>query len=166
MAELETEFRGYRIRYSENEDVWRCHSLDMDGANLTQLKNKIGRYLAKIAKTAETVPAIVANYGDQFEYVEIVSVANTLNYNKQPQLWTTKERQESYRGGTRTVKDRAKYDAASVILDTPENRVLVEAAEVLIRQAAAAKKKATEAVRLIPRVDVSTLRPEQEDTES
>lgn len=165
MSELETEFRGYRIRYAENQDVWRCHELDMDGATLTQLKNKIGRYLAKIAKTAETVPAFVVSYGDRFEEVNIVSVANTLSYSKEPQVWTSKDRVEPWRGATRIVKDRRKHDASTAILDTPENRVLIEEAKRLLAIARDAKKVADEAVRLIPRIDVSTLRRDEDEAE-
>ena len=160
---IETEFRGYTIRYSENEDVWRCHALDMDGATLTQIKNKIGRYLAKIAKTAQTVPAFHCSYGHGFHACNIVSVASTLNYKKEPEVWTFTERQEMWRGEYRTVRDRKKYDAASMILDTPENRVLIEEAKRLRAIEQEAKKAADEAARLIPRIDVSTLRPEDDD---
>lgn len=163
MSEIETEFRGYRIRYSENQDVWRCHDLDMDGTTLTQLKNKIGRYLAKIAKTAETIPAIHVTYGDDFTPCFIVSVANTLNYKKQPQVWTYTEREEMYRGAARVVKTRAKIDASSIILDTSENRVAVVEAKRLLSIAREAKKVADVAVAAIPRIDVSAL--QKDDTE-
>jgi hypothetical protein len=160
---IETEFRGYTIRYAENEDVWRCHQLDMDGSTLTQLKDKIGRYLARIARAAEVTPAFHYVYGGRFEPCFIVSVSNTLNYKKQPEVWTYTEREEVWRGSTRTVKDRKRFDADSMILDTPENRLLIDEAERLRALADAADKAAKEAARIIPRVDVSTLRLEPDD---
>lgn len=164
MSEIETEFRGYAIRYSENQDVWRCHTLDMDGVTLTQLKNKIGRYLAKIAKTAEAIPAIHVEYGDGFKPCFIVAVANTVSYRKQPEVWTYTEREESYRGGgKRTVKYRKKYEASTLILDTPENQTLVAEAVRLVGLARLARKTAEDAIEAIPRIDVSTL--QQDDTE-
>jgi hypothetical protein len=160
---IETEFRGYAIYYSENEDVWRCHALDMDAETLTKLKNKIGRYLARIAKTAESIPAFHVAYGDSFHPCNIVSVSNSLNYKKEPEVWTFTERQEMWRGEYRTVRDRKKYDASSIILDTPENRVLIAEAERLRAIERHAKKEADAAARIIPRVDVSTLRKEEDD---
>lgn len=163
MNGLETEFRGYTIRYSENEDVWRCHALDMDGTTLTQLKNKMGRYLAKIAKTAEVIPAFLSSYGDSFTPCFIVSVSNTLNYKKEPEVWTFTERQEMWRSEYRTVRDRKKHSASSIILDTLENRVLIAEAERLRTIERVAKKAADEAARIIPRIDVSTIRQDEDD---
>lgn len=165
MSELETEYRGYTIRYVENQDVWRCHVLDMDGETLTQLKNKIGRYLAKVAKTAEVIPAFYAAYSERFEPCFIVSLSAKKNYRGEDQVWTYSEREERWRGGTRTVKDRKQHAATDIILDTPENRTLIADAERLIRLAKAAKDQATAAVKSIPRVDTTTLKADDGEGE-
>lgn len=163
MGELTTEYRGYEIRYSENRDIWVCHKLEMEAATLTQLKNKMGRYLAKVAKTAEAIPAFVCDYGSAFRECFIISVASSLNYKKEPEVWTFTEREEMWRGATRIVRDRKKYDASSVIVDSPENRALIEEAKRLRGIERAAKAAADKAAAIIPRVDVSTLR--RDDTE-
>lgn len=165
MSELETEYRGYTIRYVENQDVWRCHVLDMDGATLTQLKNKIGRYLAKVAKTADVIPAFYAAYSERFEPCFIVSLSAKKSYRGEQQVWTYTEREERWGGRTRTVKDRKQHSVTDIIQDTPENRALIAEAERLIRLAKAAKDTATAAVKAIPRIDPATLQTDDGEDE-
>lgn len=162
---IETEHRGYQISYSENQDVWRCHTLELEGSTLTQLKNKIGRYLAKIARASEVIPAIHALYGETFEDCFVVSLAAKTNYRGEPQVWTYKERQEKWRGEIRTVRDRKQNDASRIILDTPENRELVLEAKRLVDIARKAKDAASEFIKAIPRMDISALRLDDADTE-
>ena len=151
MNMIETEHRGYKIRYAENEDVWRCHALDMQGDTLTQLKNKMNRHLAKMSKTGG-VAALVSSFGhSKFEECEIVSVADKGG------VWITKNRQEMWRGAMRTVKERSKVEADRLVLDTVENRELIKTSDDYLARIRALTDEGKAYFKTIPRVDVSTL---------
>lgn len=50
---LETEYRGYTIRYSENEDRWNCYEVDKKGAvTLSDMKKRIDAMHLKMRKEA------------------------------------------------------------------------------------------------------------------
>lgn len=148
---IETEHRGYKIRYAENEDVWRCHTLDMQGDTLTQLKNKINRHLAKMAKTGG-IAALVSSFGhSKFEECEIVSVSDKGG------VWIAKSRVERWQGATRTVKERSKVEADRLVLDTVENREMIKVSDDYLHRISTLTNEGKEYFKTIPRVDVSTL---------
>ncbi len=43
---LEVEHAGFKIRYQENENKWRCWDLDIDGPQLSTVKTKISNMMA------------------------------------------------------------------------------------------------------------------------
>jgi len=60
---IETEHNGHKITYSENEDVWRCWQLDMDGKTLSALKQKINQHDASMRRIKPTVAWAVRSWG-------------------------------------------------------------------------------------------------------
>lgn len=64
---LETEHRGYRIRYSENGDEWTCFDIgNGKGAvapTLSAMKAKVDKYLLGIRKEAAVPCLAVETYG-------------------------------------------------------------------------------------------------------
>jgi hypothetical protein len=62
---IETEYRGYRIIYSENQDEWTCHDAG-DGirhAKLTGIKAKIDAMLLAERKRGATACLEISGYG-------------------------------------------------------------------------------------------------------
>jgi hypothetical protein len=164
---LETDHRGYKIRYQENEDVWRVWALNFDGPTLSSVKAKIDRHLAKLAKLVEVIPAICVGYRGEFKDYTVISIAaNKRRHSDKVQVWASKEREEVWRGTMRIVKDRAKVDADTLILDTPENRAKVREAEAWGNRIKADEKKLKEFVDAIPRLDLSALREEPEEDDA
>lgn len=56
---IKTEYRGYEIRYSENEDAWRCDVVKDSKASLSKMKQAIDRMHLKMRKEAATDSAIL-----------------------------------------------------------------------------------------------------------
>ena len=48
MSEIQTEHQGYKIRYAENEEVWRCWDLDLQSKSLAALRTKIAAAARKL----------------------------------------------------------------------------------------------------------------------
>lgn len=154
---ITTEHRGYEIHYAENQDVWRCHVLNMEGDSLSQLKNKMNRFLAKAAKTGG-IPAMTCNFGhSRWQECEIVSVAHD------DKVWITTNRQEMWRGALRTVRDRSKVEADRVALDTPEVRAAIAISDDFLNRIRALTEEGKTAFKAVPRIDVATLPREVED---
>ena len=49
---IETEHKGYKITYSDNEDVWRCWELNVEHEKLSKLKQRIDRLSLEARKEA------------------------------------------------------------------------------------------------------------------
>lgn len=52
---IETTHRGYKIRYSENQDVWRCHEFDVEGETLSKCKDRLNKAIRDSAKGFEAI---------------------------------------------------------------------------------------------------------------
>lgn len=49
---IETEYRGYTIRYNENSDEWNCYEARVSNVSLAKVKAKIDRLHLKMRKAA------------------------------------------------------------------------------------------------------------------
>ncbi|AGH31506.1 hypothetical protein LOKG_00070 [Loktanella phage pCB2051-A] len=68
----EFEYKGYKIRFSENEDKWVSYDAGIDNEKLSKLKQSIDRLSIKARKAAST-NALMLEHGDgEFTEVDIV----------------------------------------------------------------------------------------------
>ena len=70
---IETEHKGYRISYSDNEDVWRCWELNIEHEKLSKLKQRIDRLSLEARKEA-AFDALRIQYNGRAELVRVVQV--------------------------------------------------------------------------------------------
>lgn len=137
---FETEHRGYRIRYNDNSDVWTCSELGFEHQALSKLRERINRYLQKLAKTADLVPAYLIGHHDSAEEVHVTSIGEPDKAGSR--VWIAYPEHSKGYGRTRSLEPIGR-----IVLDTPENREaikgLVEAVQA--RRAADAKVKEVKA---------------------
>lgn len=149
---IETEHKGYKIRYSENEDVWRSFELDLDAVSLGALKRKIDLVERQARKAAQT-PVFVARFNSTPVAATITGKAEGSAYRKGEHVWV-------FLPGE---KRRTKVSIDEVIEDTPENRALIEKHRDFLRAADAAQRAARAALEVIPRMTQIPALPETED---
>lgn len=137
---IQTDHNGYRITYSENADVWHCLELKLEAAKLSTLKSKINATLAQ-ARKVESVPAFIAkNYQHHFEPCTIVSLD-----------------QGGEAAWVMVGKQRSKEALSDLVLDTPENREAMAAAQQLAKEAERAWDLSRKAREALPRATASQL---------
>lgn len=135
MAEtLEVTYRGYAVAYSENQDVWRCWSLDVEGERLPTVRAKIDKVIAAARKLDNPIPVIYVNYQDQPVPVRIMSLAQPgkdrrTQQEKEPDAaWCMVPGEERYfdhekrAAAYRPVEKREKLPLSMLYVDSPENR--------------------------------------------
>jgi len=144
MSRIETEHNGHAITYAENEDVWRCWSMNVEGKTLSAVKAKLNKLDADARRV--NVPVIVLNhYGCT---VDAIGLATLID---KGDVWiAAKDR----RGSTQ----RSKTSMSRIVLDTPENREAIKAASAKEKQAESVMKEAEGMVYAIPRVTADDLK--------
>lgn len=70
---LSTEYRGYTISYSENEDKWRCYDVGAESEKLSSVKRKIDTMHRKMRKE-NSVPCLDVSTYSGVRAVEAVIV--------------------------------------------------------------------------------------------
>lgn len=121
---IETEHLGYAIHYSENEDVWRCQSLDLEAKTLSAIKSKMGKTLAD-ARRVEPVAVLVVTGRQGASYRTGKMVLPDADGKK---AWCmVDDGTEWWRGAQRPVTKRELHDYKSLLPDTPENRAALDA---------------------------------------
>lgn len=148
---IETEHNGHHITYSENEDVWRCHALDLDAKTLSALKTKIN----KIDSESRRVNVEVV-YPDRhgFGGKKVMTVLATVIDGDG--VWTLFP-EGGMRGGRQTKLIRKKLPISCVAENTPETAAAVAkwvAADDEYRKATIREREAFEA---IPRLTAARL---------
>ena len=148
---IETEHKGYEIRYSENEDCWNCYDLDVTGTSLSRIKAAIDKELLKIRKaSAVDVIQLSAAHSSERKTTEVRAVdarpVGRRTYNATPG-W-------DYEIGVMTPGKRGKsfVKASSLAEPTPEVFEQIKAARALQAEADKAEKLAREAWEAIPRI--------------
>lgn len=140
------EHRGYKITYSENQDVWRCWDINYESAKLSLVKQKIDAVERQHRKLA--APALYITHGGAVKDCVIVS----LDEDRDRCFITTGETGTDRWGRPNGTLKRDKVSLSQIAADTPENRELARVA--LEKQAAyeAAQAAATAARKAIPRL--------------
>ncbi len=108
---LETEHNGYKISYAENEDVWRCWDLSLDGKTLSAVKAKINTEI-KRAREITAMPALAfdGSYSTEAREVVITLIAD------ESRVWTLG------RGRWGDQNKREKTSIELLMADNDENR--------------------------------------------
>ncbi len=152
MSDLTVEHNGWEIRYSENEDVWRCWAADVEHAKLSVVKQKLNAISAH-DRRIDAVPVFIIDL-----WGTVTEATATLLTDDGRGVWTTRMRTVKRFDGHRTTKEREKRPLDSVILDTPENRALIAKATHLREVARKASAVADDANKAIPRATLETLK--------
>lgn len=151
-AMIETEHRGYKIHYSENEDVWRAYALDVAGATLTAVKRKVDAIERK-TRSVESIPAFhVAYRGNVCAGIITAKVGKTatgrhLYWDRKDAVWFVNAESKS----------RSRVELKELIEDTSENRAKLEEWRRLSAIAHRAELEAKAALEAIPRMSVEAM---------
>lgn len=71
MPSIETEHRGVKIRYSDNEDTWYCSELSFSHASLRRVKARIDKWW-KDARSAAVVEVYRVSYDGTLRPAQVV----------------------------------------------------------------------------------------------
>jgi hypothetical protein len=144
VSRIETEHNGHRVTYAENEDVWRCWDMNVEGKTLSAVKTKLNKLDADARRC--NVPVIVLHH--YCCEVDAVGLATLIDGNE---VWvTSKDR--------RGRAERRKVSMSRILLDTAENRAAIEAASVRRKEGEAIIKEANAMVSELPHVTVDDLK--------
>lgn len=151
---IETEHRGYKVHYAENQDVWRCWSLEVDAPTLSGVKRKIDKHDKARRTPTETIPALLISYSGGIEPVSICMMADAPKAEKyggqMGKVWVYTQPGQS--------KARSKVELDKLVaLAHPDAPARLQA----YRDAVEARKAATaieaEALKAIPRFTYEAL---------
>lgn len=142
---IEVIHNGHQITYAENEDVWRCWSMNVEAKTLSALKTKLNKLDADARRC--NVPVLVLHhYGCG---IDAIGLATLIDGNE---VWvTSKDRRGS--------AERRKMPMRRILLDTPDNRAAIGIAEARRKEGEAIVKEADAMVSVLPRVTIEDLRP-------
>lgn len=154
---IETSYRGYRIHYSENEDVWRCSDLNAEAGMLSTLKQKMSRLILKARKESGAgIPALHLNHSKVYEPVEIVGRAGVGWDRKTPSVW--------YMGPGHDGKvTRQKDMINNFVAPTAENTAALEVVVKIGEEVSRLSSESYDRLKDIPRLteaDIASLVPD------
>lgn len=163
---LETEHRGYKIRYSENGDEWTCYDAGngMTAPTLSKMKEKIDR-MALAERKASSFRCLEFS-GYSSVDTEDASIIEYLGPTVEGGGWTGKPHYISKHKvasvANRKGKERPtrrESDLSNFLPDTPEVRAALEDLARLHKVAEEARKAFDAARKAIPRVTVADIAP-------
>lgn len=150
---IETEHRGYKITYGENEDVWRCWALEIEAPGLSTVKRKIDVIDRKRRAMAEPVRAYLLNDHQAPREVGVSLLAEAPNPNRSYEAagkaWTLNDPSQS--------KGREKTSIDRLMPITPEAMAALEVFVAAKAAERAATAKAKAAYNAIPRLTYEAL---------
>ena len=158
---IETAHRGYTVRFSENEDYWRCYDLDLENASLAKLKEQIDKLLLKVRKeSAVDVLIVGSEHSSHFSVTEGRAIDAKVGFERQRSSYSGDAKEpirkvslgifSNRRGGDRGGKSF--YPISEISLPTPEVYAAIAEVERLRKIAKAAEEAVKAAVRAIPRI--------------
>lgn len=143
--------RGYELRYSDNEDVWRCHKLNLEHKSLNKAKELINKIDADARKLDAGVALIYLSTSG------IEPVTATMIDLDGKGVWVNQMTTSAKYPFKKTVERRQKHSREALVLDTPENRELIEAARVKRTAGYALIKEADAMFKAVPRIRLDQL---------
>ena len=171
---VEISYRGYVIRFSENQERWACPALDIDAEKMATIKTKIDKIVAASRKLDEEKQAIYIDYHGKGQPVRVVAYAQPRRGGSEPtQAWCIMKGRERYydpsRGGYafRDVDERKKLELDKLYADTPETHAIlreVERMDAEIAQIQTKRKAEREKLTLAQRAfEIDPVDPVQEN---
>lgn len=156
MTSIETEYRGYPIRYSENADEWNCYDVGYSHASLSKLKAKIDAMHLKLRKASSVTCLEIgrAYEGAGFteaSIIDYIGPKETRSWSKEPELTDHKVAAVATRGGNERPS-RRETELSGFAPDTPEARAAIAAWVSADREVKAAEVRSKAARDAIPRL--------------
>lgn len=145
-----TEYRGYSIRYSENEDVWTCYDVGASHEKLSRVKAKIDDMHRKLRKANAFHCLDVSSYrGVETQEATIVEYlgpirAKTSSYQRvgDGKIIDHEVAYMSARGGLSEKKSRQKGKLSQLALNDTQNMRRIGEAQRLYAEAEKIRKQA------------------------
>lgn len=132
---VEITYRGYVIRFSENQEHWSCSALGLDAEKMSTLKTKIDKIVAASRKLTEEKQAIYIDHYGKGKPVRVIAYAQPRSsggrVGEPTQAWCIIKGEERYydptRGGyaRREVDERKKLELDKLFADTPETHAIL-----------------------------------------
>ncbi len=149
--ELQTEHKGYDLKYRESEDSWHCFDLRLSNKSLARLKSAIDT-VERDARRLDNIKVVtVSGYSETGKVVE----ATTLTEDGEG-VWIT------YTDRRSNTAKREKRNLKDTALATPENLEKVKEWARLEMEVRILQKKARELLESIPRATAEQLKPQEE----
>lgn len=172
MTEIKIEYRGYPIRYSENEDLWNCYDLgghgkDASEPSLSKLKARIDALILSERKRG-SVPCLILTHNHHTFQIDTIEGAITeylgpkieRPYGQKERVVVEQRVAVSAKRSANSRVSRQDSPLSKHALITPEvDAALAEANRlgVLAREANAAYKAAFDAIPRVQIDDISAL---------
>lgn len=159
---LTTEYRGYTIRFSENEEVWRCADIRFDHAKLNKVKERIDDLHRKLRKASALPCLIVSNRWSSVEARE----GTIIEYigPKTTRSWSDGEKVVGHQVAvmsTREINERPGREIMQieelVPADDPAAWAKIEEARAIAAQIKALEEDLNAAVKAIPRLSIEAI---------
>lgn len=151
---IETEHRGYKISYAENEDVWRCWDLEEDAPTLSALKRKIDKHDKARRTATEVIPAVRISSGGGLSQVSIHMLAEAPSDRKYGEhagkAWVYTDLTE------RKGRDKVKLDELAAPAH-PDTAAALEAYRQAVAEEREARARTLAALKVIPRFTYEVL---------
>lgn len=139
---LSTDYKGYTIRYSENEEVWTCYDVGASNEKLGRVKAKIDDMHRKLRKANAFHCLDVSGYrGATAQDATIVEYLGPIRKKRSSERVGTGEIEDhqvaymSVGGGLSDKKTRQTGALSKLTLDTTANRHTIAEAARLMEQA-------------------------------
>jgi hypothetical protein len=160
-----TEYRGYTIRYSENEDVWTCYDVGASHEKLSRVKAKIDEMHRKLRKANAFHCLTVSSYGgvsaEEATIVEYLGPirAKTSAYQRvgDGNVIDHEVAFMSARGGFSDKKTRQKGKLSDLSLGTEENLRRISEAKKLYDEAKKIEGQSREILKMLDRPTVDQI---------
>jgi hypothetical protein len=139
---IKTEHNGYEITYSENEDLWRCWTLELEAKTLSALKTKMNKLDADRRRLDMPQVWHLTYSGPKLKKATLI---------EDGAVWLLAG------GDDKRGRQREKVGLENTVIDTPANRQAIEmyvAAEEVARKA---QRTAYEMRQAIPRATAADL---------
>ena len=163
---LETEYRGYLIRYSENGDEWTCYDMGSGAAasapTLSKMKAKIDKYLLGIRKEAAVECLELETYsGLRITDAVIIEYLGPKveggGWNRKPAHVSSHKVAAMAQRTGRERTSRRETDLRDFIPNTPAANEAIDLARRLGNAAKDAERAYKEAVAAIPRLTIDDI---------
>lgn len=146
----EFEYKGYKVRYSDNDDSWNCSDLEIWNAKTPQaVARRIDAIMTKKRKTIENVDSILIDFNGAKKPVQIIGIAKTSRYDEARgffSVWISED------------KRRKKAETDKLIdLDHPDTAARLMEHEAALTALKKAEKAHRAAHAAIPRIDPAKL---------